>query len=301
MHDRYQVLRHRTNDCNKQIRINKSLKERTTGLSTSYHISIDQGAGKDPLVSQIKFHIGPVANGVNGLTHEALLAIVIDRLTDAQNTRFACAENNHALRKVEEALMWLNERTNRRLDEGVEGTHESDKAPNARPKFDAGMIADGKISSDPMGYGVAMGVDYAAGVGIPISGLVAGENNVLEGGVFTRKDGEWKREREDSSKPDIDGGEVRFVGHPDKWTDEQQSQHAARDASPMEFNRLNSQNPKTEGIAVKPEDDAEDVMRNKRQAMEAQRQRDFDAEKEREADRVPTTLAEEQEKSDDER
>lgn len=72
----------------------------------------------------IKFQNGPIREvGVNGITQEALLAIVIDRLRSFQNGPYKCRENAIALTHCEEALMWLQRRTVERIKRGVEGTH----------------------------------------------------------------------------------------------------------------------------------------------------------------------------------
>jgi len=60
---------------------------------------------------------------VNGVTNEALLAIVADRLSSFQQGRYACRENADALFHTESALAWLKERTRERMQRGVEGTH----------------------------------------------------------------------------------------------------------------------------------------------------------------------------------
>lgn len=73
----------------------------------------------------ILFQNGPISEvGVNGLTHEALLAIVIDRMESFQAGPYSCRENAIALTKMQEAQMWLLQRTKGRMDRGVEGTHE---------------------------------------------------------------------------------------------------------------------------------------------------------------------------------
>ena len=73
---------------------------------------------------EILFQNGPIPEkGVNGITQEALLAIVIDRLRCFQAGPFACRENALALTKCEEALHWLHHRTQARMRRGVEGTH----------------------------------------------------------------------------------------------------------------------------------------------------------------------------------
>lgn len=72
----------------------------------------------------ILFQNGPIAEvGVNGLTHEALLAIVADRLRSFQNGPYACKANACALTHIEEAQHWLQQRTIERMRRGVEGTH----------------------------------------------------------------------------------------------------------------------------------------------------------------------------------
>jgi hypothetical protein len=70
----------------------------------------------------IDFQNGPIAeHGVNGVTQEALLAIVIDRLRAFQAGPVACRENALALTKIEEAQHWLLHRTHERMARGVEG------------------------------------------------------------------------------------------------------------------------------------------------------------------------------------
>lgn len=61
--------------------------------------------------------------GINGVTNEALLAIVIDRLRGFQDGQFKCRDNAVALTHIEEALMWLQRRTRARMVRGVEGTN----------------------------------------------------------------------------------------------------------------------------------------------------------------------------------
>jgi len=73
--------------------------------------------------TRISFQNGPIPeHGVNGVTQEILLTIVIDRLRSFQAGPFACRENAIALTKCEEARMWLESRTRARMRRGVEGT-----------------------------------------------------------------------------------------------------------------------------------------------------------------------------------
>jgi len=75
--------------------------------------------------ASIHFQNGPVKeNGVNGCHNEDLILVVLDRLRGAQAGDFSCRENAIAITKLEEALLWLNYRTNARVQRGVEGTNQ---------------------------------------------------------------------------------------------------------------------------------------------------------------------------------
>ena len=84
----------------------------------------DAGAPETPAGAlTILFQNGPIpANGVNGITVEALLAICADRLRCFQAGPFASADNGFALFNLEESMRWLQKRTLDRLNRGVEGT-----------------------------------------------------------------------------------------------------------------------------------------------------------------------------------
>ena len=56
---------------------------------------------------------------VEGTTNEELLQVLIHR-TKILDSQFPCHENKQALVKMEEALMWFNERTAKRTAQGVE-------------------------------------------------------------------------------------------------------------------------------------------------------------------------------------
>lgn len=73
---------------------------------------------------RIEFQNGPLKETPpNGLSNEALLAIVEDRLIGFQSGQFACRENAVALTKLQEAMMWLQKRARDRMARGVEGTN----------------------------------------------------------------------------------------------------------------------------------------------------------------------------------
>lgn len=73
----------------------------------------------------VLFQNGPIAEkGVNGVTHEALLAILEDRLTGFQSGPYACDDNAFALHHIRIAQAILQKRTKERMARGVEGTHK---------------------------------------------------------------------------------------------------------------------------------------------------------------------------------
>ena len=109
---------HKVNPANDTLTITV---EDAPGAGGAHHQYRIRGEKVD---ATIEFQNGPIAHaGVNGLTHEALLAIVCDRLRSFQAGPYACRENAVALTKLEEAQMWLQKRTRDRMARGVEGTH----------------------------------------------------------------------------------------------------------------------------------------------------------------------------------
>lgn len=102
-------------------------KYEVTGFDTAGNESKTGEAGYSHEFSRlvVMFQNGPIKeSGVNGITQEALLAIVIDRLRSFQAGPFSCRENAIALTHIEEALMWLQRRTVARIKRGVEGTNQ---------------------------------------------------------------------------------------------------------------------------------------------------------------------------------
>lgn len=77
--------------------------------------------GEEEVLGRIKFQEGPIhEKGVNGVTHEQLLAIVIDRLRSFQQGPYRCRENALALTNLEQSLQWLQQRTRDRRASVVE-------------------------------------------------------------------------------------------------------------------------------------------------------------------------------------
>jgi len=105
---------------NPNIKI-KVLDDRGFG-NANHKYDIVSKHDSDESFACINFQKGPLQeNDLNGCFQEDLIEICIDRLRSFQAGEFACRENKLALMKLEEALMWLEKRTNDRVRRGVEG------------------------------------------------------------------------------------------------------------------------------------------------------------------------------------
>lgn len=79
--------------------------------------------GCNRVVGLVHFQEGPIKeNGVNGISNEDAIGMVLKRLECFQESEYKCRENAVAITKLEEALMWLRRRTNKRVQRNVEGT-----------------------------------------------------------------------------------------------------------------------------------------------------------------------------------
>lgn len=82
------------------------------------------GQGSSMPWLEIHFQHGPVAvNGQNGCQIEDVIDVLTERLEGFQRGPFRCRENALAITKLEEARLWLLERTRKRQAQGVEGTN----------------------------------------------------------------------------------------------------------------------------------------------------------------------------------
>lgn len=153
---------HKVNGLNEAIQILATDAPGPGGANHDYLLTVDNralGSPDDVISTRIMFQNGPINEaGFNGLSNEALLAVLIDRMRGFQhcrtysilvdgveknlpieppvpnaqdtgfdfNTRgkYACRENACALTHLEEAMMWLQKRTRDRMARGVEGTHK---------------------------------------------------------------------------------------------------------------------------------------------------------------------------------
>jgi hypothetical protein len=78
---------------------------------------------------EIRWQTGPLGRGAdrlepNGAFVEGVIAAALDRLQYYQRSKFVCRENSLAITKLEEALHWLDARTQGREARAVEGTHK---------------------------------------------------------------------------------------------------------------------------------------------------------------------------------
>lgn len=96
----------------------------TAGANHKYIISHYNGE-RSVQNTLIDFQDGPIKEvGINGISNECLLAILLDRLEGFQSSAYSCHENQMALEKGQEMMMWLLQRTRLRMQRGVEGTHQ---------------------------------------------------------------------------------------------------------------------------------------------------------------------------------
>lgn len=99
-----------------------SIEGFSTATNSSDPFVVRHGAPAEH--ATILFQNGPINEvGVNGVTHEALLAILCDRLRGFQAGPYASADNAEALAAMEQAQTALQRRTLARMARGIEGTH----------------------------------------------------------------------------------------------------------------------------------------------------------------------------------
>lgn len=144
------ITDHKLNGLNERIEITAQDKPGSGGANHTYLIEGYQndepamswpGGVRRPFVRlEIDFQNGPIqgCEDLNGITNEALLAVLIDRMRGFQGMApvhvtpmsklaadpapFRSRENACALTHLEEAMMWLQKRTRDRLARGVEGS-----------------------------------------------------------------------------------------------------------------------------------------------------------------------------------
>lgn len=127
---------HKVNGCNNTLTV-RAIDERGSGNASHLYMirgfntetnpscPFKERYGKPSDHTTILFQNGPIKEaGVNGVTHEVLLAVLIDRLEGFQSGPYACDANQKALDALRVAQESLLSRTKERLSRGVEGTHK---------------------------------------------------------------------------------------------------------------------------------------------------------------------------------
>lgn len=115
---------HKVNPANDKLTVAVLDKPGSGGANHQYliHGYTDEHGDQDGIT--ILFQKGPIAEvGVNGVTHEALLSILIDRMEGFQSGPYASPDNAEALDAMRTAQTALQRRTLARMARGVEGTH----------------------------------------------------------------------------------------------------------------------------------------------------------------------------------
>jgi len=123
---------HKVNPANHALTVTVEDAEGVGGASHLYRIA-GFNTSTNPSGSFFREHVvsatllfqnGPIEKaGVNGITHEALIAILCDRLRGFQSGPYANDDNASALESLHMAQKFLQARTLKRMDRGVEGTH----------------------------------------------------------------------------------------------------------------------------------------------------------------------------------
>lgn len=128
-----EITDHKVNGLNEAITVTAMDEPGSGGANHAYtidHPSRSSATPAGPLDTitarcYIDFQNGPILEtGFNGISNEALLAVVIDRMRGFQSGPFAGRENALALTNLEQAMMWLQKRTRDRIARGVEGTYQ---------------------------------------------------------------------------------------------------------------------------------------------------------------------------------
>jgi hypothetical protein len=123
---------HKNNKFNREcIEVKTADLRATDGAHHKYRIEVYAGArtahdtveGVEAVeVCELNFQNGGLKEvGANGITDQALLAIILDRVRSFNEGQFRCRENSMIITKGEEMMMWMEKRSNDRARRGVEG------------------------------------------------------------------------------------------------------------------------------------------------------------------------------------
>lgn len=116
------LTEHKVGSLNEALQVIAIGQPQPPGMACcDYSIRVPTGKGvyrTDPLI----FQKGDPKDGINGISNEVLLAVVLDRLRGFQTGLGNCRENAIAITNIETALLYLQKRTRERMERGVEGS-----------------------------------------------------------------------------------------------------------------------------------------------------------------------------------
>lgn len=121
-----ELTSHKVNGLNEVLKI-EVLDDPGQGNACHHYVITQDGDLNDHggVYCEIIFQNGPILEvGVNGISNEALLSVVEDRLIGFQSGEFACDDNATALMYLQMSMDKLLQRTRDRMSRGVEGTHQ---------------------------------------------------------------------------------------------------------------------------------------------------------------------------------
>ena len=123
--DMQEITSHKVNGLNEALLVQVLDPPGSGNACHEYQVRLWEKDQEDVELCNIRFQNGPITEaGVNGISNEALLAVVEHRLQGFQSGEYACRENAVALTKLQESMMWLQKRTRDRMARGVEGTSQ---------------------------------------------------------------------------------------------------------------------------------------------------------------------------------
>ncbi len=114
------------NTIQKREKLNNVYAVDEKGVGNANHCYEIRNAETDKVIATIQFQKGARKNpnAISGVAGVDLLEIVRDTLIGFQSGEFSSRENACALTHIEEALMWLNRRTEDRIERNVLGTKQ---------------------------------------------------------------------------------------------------------------------------------------------------------------------------------
>lgn len=120
---------HKNNKYNREHIVVKTADVRASdGANHKYQVLVytnplSEGVQQGPIATcDINFQDGGLSEvGPNGITDQALIAVVLDRVRGFNEGPYRCRENSVMITKLEEALMWDRKRADDRSMRGVEG------------------------------------------------------------------------------------------------------------------------------------------------------------------------------------